>query len=173
MGILLRAELSKLWSFSLSCTTLYTAWKQHYPFVHFFSLVFHIFIASLIHILQQWSGSLPNKFLHIRHCNAFFFFWEISPWLVAVWKDYLLGGHIPSFSYLIHLLEISLHFCLAGYPVSSVSCLSGFTPLFWWSTSSSDFPWKDVSEVNVLRPSISETVCIFLPNPWLTVELGF
>ena len=43
------------------------------------------------------------------------------------------------------LLEIFLHFSLAGYSVSSVSCLlSEFTPLFWWRTSSSDFPWKDV-----------------------------
>ena len=46
---------------------------------------------------------------------------------------------------LFTLLEIFLHFSLAGYPVSSVWCLlSGLTPLFWWSTSSSDFPWKDV-----------------------------
>ena len=114
----------------------------------FFPSVFHIFIASLIHILQQWSGSLLNKFLHIRHCNAFiffFFFWRNFSMTCCSVERLSSARVILASLILFTLLDISLHFCLAGYPISSVSCLlSGFTPLFWWSTSSSDFPWKDV-----------------------------
>ena len=148
MGILLRAELSKLWSFSLPAQLFTLPGSNNYPFVHFFPSVFHIFIASLIHILQQWSGSLLNKFLHIRHCNAFiffFFFWRNFSMTCCSVERLSSARVILASLILFTLLEISLHFCLAGYPVSSVSCLlSGFTPLFWWSTSSSDFPWKDV-----------------------------
>lgn len=65
-------------------------------FIFFFS-VFHIFIASSIHILQQWSGSLLNKFIHIKHYNVFIFLEKFLHDLLQCGKIIFCTG-CPSFS---------------------------------------------------------------------------